>query len=420
MKKGLRLSIVGFAVLGLILTTTSIYAQRTAAGTAILFKTFVILVDVTDGGAGYVTPPTVSFIGGGGQGAVAVATITNGVVTGVTVTDAGTAYTSTPGVVFSAPPPPTTLALRLAPLLTVVGAPNTLVEIQYYDSLGDTTTWLTLTNVTLTGSPWVWCDTGAIPGTRFYRVIDSPIPANPDPVRLAWINPGSFIMGSPATEQDRNPYEVSEGPQTQVTLTRGFYMGKYEVTQGEYAALIGNNPSYFHGDTNLPVETVNWNHATNYCAKLTAREVAAGRLPPGWNYRLPTEAEWEYACRAGTTTRFSFGDDPTYSLVGQYAWYRDNANSRTHPVGTKLPNPWGLFDMYGNVAEWCLDWYNTIYPGGNVVDPQGPVSASDRSIRNSNWEGSNITLRSAQRIGRSANHIWFSTGFRVVLAPTLP
>ncbi len=419
MKNGHRLSIIGFALLGLILTTVPIYAQRTAAGTAILFKTFVILVDVTDGGAGYITPPTVSFIGGGGGGAVAVATITNGAVIGVTVTDAGTGYTSVPSVVFSAPPPPNTLAVRLAPLLTVTGASNVLVAIEYFDSL-DTNHWLTLTNVILTGSPWVWCDTGAIVGKRFYRVVEIPIPANPNPARLAWISPGSFIMGSPVTEQDRNPYEVSEGPQTQVTLTRGFYMGKYEVTQGEYAAVIGNNPSYFHGDTNLPVETVTWDNATNYCGKLTAREATAGRLPPGWSYRLPTEAEWEYGCRAGTTTRFSYGDDPTYSLVGQYAWFVDNAGHQTHPVGTKLPNPWGLYDMYGNISEWCSDWYNVNYPGGSVIDPPGPATGSTHPIRVGNWEGTSVALRSAFRIGRPASQIWWSTGFRVILAPTLP
>ncbi len=420
MKNGCRLSIIGFALLGLILTTLPTHAERTAAGTAILFKTFVILVDVTDGGAGYVTAPTVSFIGGGGGGAVAVATITNGVVTGVTVTDAGTNYTSIPSVVFSAPPAATTLTVRSAPLLTVGGASNLPVAIQYFESLGSTNQWVTLTNVNLTGSPWVWCDTGAFLPTRFYRVIDLPIPANPDPARLAWINSGSFTMGSPVTEQDRNPENINEGPQTQVTLTRGFYIGKYEVTQGEYAAVIGRDPSYFHGDTNLPVETVSWNDATNYCAKLTVREAAAGRLPAGWVYRLPTEAEWDYACRAGTTTRFSFGDDPTYSLLGQYAWYRDNSGNRSHPVGAKLPNPWGLYDMHGNVIEWCLDWYDARYPGGSVVDPKGPASGSDHTLHSGAWESAGAAARSAYRAGLPANQIWWSIGFRVVLAGAQP
>jgi formylglycine-generating enzyme required for sulfatase activity len=152
-------------------------------------------------------------------------------------------------------------------------------------------------------------------------------------------------MGSPDSEQDR---ERDEGPQTLVTLTRGFWMGRYEVTQGEYLAVMESNPSYFTGDTNRPVENVSWNDATNYCAKLTVRERAAGRLPAGWEYRLPTEAQWEYACRAGSTNRFHYGDDPGYTELANYAWYTINTGS-TQAVGGKLPNQWGLYDMHGNV-----------------------------------------------------------------------
>ncbi len=129
---------------------------------------------------------------------------------------------------------------------------------------------------------------------------------------------------------------------------------------------MGTNSSYFQppkysADLQRPVEEVSWNDATNYCAKLTARERAGGRLPAGYIYGLPMEAEWEYACRAGTTTRFSYGDDPNYTQLGNYAWYWENSGGKTHAVGQKLPNPWGLYDMYGSVWECCLDWYGP-YP----------------------------------------------------------
>jgi eukaryotic-like serine/threonine-protein kinase len=172
---------------------------------------------------------------------------------------------------------------------------------------------------------------------------------------MVWIPPGTFLIGSPEDEVDRSE---NEGPQTQVTLTQGFWMGKHEVTQGEYLAVVGSNPSYFNGvqgetdygtDLNRPVESVSWDDAVAYCAALTARERAAGRAPMSYAYRLPTEAEWEYACRAGTTTRFSYGDDPGYTHLRDYAWYEGNSERQTHPVGQKLPNPWGLYDMHGNV-----------------------------------------------------------------------
>jgi formylglycine-generating enzyme required for sulfatase activity len=223
-------------------------------------------------------------------------------------------------------------------------------------------------------------------------------------------------MGSPATEQDRFG---NEAPQTVVTLTKGFWMGKYEVTQGEYLAVVGGNPSRFTGDPNRPVEQLSWTDATNYCARLTAQERAAGRLPAGWAYRLPTEAEWEYAARAGTTTRFSYGDDPGYGQLGGYAWYLSNSGGTTHPVGEKQPNPWGLYDMSGNVWEWCSDWYAT-YPGGSVTDPVGPGSGSFRVLRGGGCYVGGLDCRSANRDDLAPDFRRYYVGFRAVLAAGPP
>jgi formylglycine-generating enzyme required for sulfatase activity len=178
---------------------------------------------------------------------------------------------------------------------------------------------------------------------------------------------------------------------------------------------MGSNPSWYTGDTNRPVETVSWYAATNYCAKLTARERAAGRLPAGWEYRLPTEAEWEYACRAGSTNRFSYGDDPGYTELANYAWYTSNSGGTTHAVGGKLPNQWGLYDMYGNVWEWCLDWYAGALPGGSVTNPQGPATGSFRVDRGGCWDSFPLDCRSANRSWSGPGFLIFILGFRVAL-----
>jgi formylglycine-generating enzyme required for sulfatase activity len=237
------------------------------------------------------------------------------------------------------------------------------------------------------------------------------------PTNMVFIPPGTFRMGSPTNEVDRNE---REGLQTSVTISRGFWMGKYEVTQGEYLAVMGTNPSYFTGDTNRPVERVSWNDATNYCATVTQRERLAGRIATNSAYRLPTEAEWEYACRAGTTTRFSYGDDPGYTKLSNYGWYDVNSGKTTHSVGQKLANPWGLYDMHGNVWEWCQDWYGT-YPGGIAIDPQGPATGSLRVFRGGSWSYDTRGCRSAYRYGIYPDfRPDYGRGFRVVLAPGQP
>jgi formylglycine-generating enzyme required for sulfatase activity len=167
-----------------------------------------------------------------------------------------------------------------------------------------------------------------------------------------------------------------------------------------------------------PVETVSWLDATNYCAKLTQQDLVAGRIPPGSRYRLPTEAQWECAARAGTSTRFSYGDDPNLGELANRAWYWFNSDVATHAVGQKEPNPWGLYEMEGSVWEWTQDWYSR-YPGGSITDPQGPDSNSTgvKVIRGDPCDSGESNCRSGRRQIEDvhpfiANHI---LRFRVVL-----
>lgn len=247
---------------------------------------------------------------------------------------------------------------------------------------------------------------------KFYRALLQGPPTN-----MVFVPPNTFTMGSPTNEPDRN---IFEGPPATVTLTRGFWIGKYEVTQGEYLAITGENPSDFPGDLRRPISTVSWFDATNYCWKLTQQELAAGRILPGSQYRLPTEAEWECAARAGTTTRFSYGDDDAnYTSLTNYAWFLDlgHIDLIVHPVGQKLPNPWGIYDMHGHVWEWCQDWYGD-QVGGVQTDPQGPASNAQglKVIRGGAYDYPNNDCRSASRFFRFANWPDSDVGFRVVLA----
>jgi formylglycine-generating enzyme required for sulfatase activity len=318
----------------------------------------------------------------------------------------------------------TALDLRFYAGLSITGGIGSSYAIQCTPDLSHTNQWLTVTNLMLPCSPFLWVDTGTPSAPRrFYRTVTL---TNIGTTNMVWIPPGTFTMGSPDTEVDR---VADEGPQTVVTLSRGFWMSKYLVTQSEYLAVMGSNPSYFYGVrttwpsgtyTNLdrPVETVSWSDAMTYCLQLTLREQSAGRIPTNYTYRLPTEAEWEYACRAGTTTRFSYGDDPGYALLGNYGWVGPSG-PWTRPVGQLLPNPWGLFDMHGNVVEWCLDWYAP-YPGGSVTDPQGGSSPPRRVMRGGSWNVIESGARSAARHSTEGNlGGYYSIGFRVVLSTRL-
>ncbi|MDB6127333.1 MAG: phosphate transporter periplasmic phosphate-binding protein [Verrucomicrobia bacterium] len=301
-------------------------------------------------------------------------------------------------------------------------------------------------------------------------------------MKLVWIAPGEFTMGSPANEAGRR---ANEGPQTAVKLTHGFWLGSTEVTQGQWRALMdrdlvaqarlaqvddtqylisGKKMMYMRdfagverdGDTmkmvanvadDLPIYWVSWEEAVIFCRKLNEREKAARRLPEGYEYRLPTEAEWEYACRAGTQEatyagNLHIGEDRSAPELDAIAWYTgtsgigytghsiDSSNfsekkefsaGKAGPrvVGTKKPNAWGLYDMLGNAAEWCLDW-SSDYPGGNVIDPTGPATGKYRVRRGGGWSSNATLTRAAYRNWHEPTYRWSNLGLRVALATPVP
>jgi len=223
-------------------------------------------------------------------------------------------------------------------------------------------------------------------------------------MKLVLIPSGKFIMGSPDSEKDRR---ADEGPQHEVTISKPFYMGVFEVTQEQYEQIIGKNPSKFRGAKN-PVEQVSWNGAVAFCQALSRKT--------GKTVRLPTEAQWEYACRAGTKTKFGFGDKD--EELGEYAWWgydKGNSGKQTHPVGQKKPNAWGLYDMHGNLWEWCSDYYSDSYANAKNEDPQGPASGSGRVLRSGWWLDNPNSCRSANRSNKAPGTQYDIIGFRVVV-----
>jgi len=208
---------------------------------------------------------------------------------------------------------------------------------------------------------------------------------------------GSFMMGS-TNAPDENPAH-------QVTINYSFYLGRYEVTQGQWQAVMGNNPSYFKDCSNCPVEQVSWNDTEEFIYKLN-------KLGDGYTYRLPTEAEWEYACRAGTTGDYA-------GPVGLMGWYDGNSDGRTHPVGQKDANAFGLYDMQGNVWEWCQDSYYDRYQGA-PNDGSAWLKGSEqklRVMRGGSWLTVSTTLRSAYRGDRAQDARPSDFGLRVVAVP---
>ena len=221
-------------------------------------------------------------------------------------------------------------------------------------------------------------------------------------MELVLIRPGSFTMGSATHDYDEKPAHA-------VTLTQPYYIGKYEVTQAQWEKVMGTNPSHFKGPTH-PVDSVSWEDCQRFLAALQAltRRTCA----------LPTEAQWEYACRAGTTTDYGFGDDP--ALLGDYGWYAMNAAQSTHLVGEKKPNAWGLYDLHGNVNEWCADWYAPMYPRGDALDPMGAKTGHARVLRGGAWLYVPDNLRSSDRGFSPPDYRSDEYGFRCVVAAREP
>jgi formylglycine-generating enzyme required for sulfatase activity len=213
---------------------------------------------------------------------------------------------------------------------------------------------------------------------------------------MKWCPAGSFLMGSPEDEEGRS---VNEN-QVQVTFSQGFWMAQTQVTQAQWQAVMGNNPSHFRGE-NLPVYSVNWHEAQEFVSKINT----SFALPDGMQMTLPTEAQWEYAARAGETGSYSGG------VIDQVAWYRENSKSRTNPVGIKKPNAWGLHDMHGNVWEWCLDWYESELKGG--MNPLGSYTAPYRVLRGGSWFVAADYCRAASRIGANPSGRAYCRGFRL-------
>jgi formylglycine-generating enzyme required for sulfatase activity len=267
---------------------------------------------------------------------------------------------------------------------------------------------------------------------------------------LMLIPAGSFEMGSDKGDDDERPVHV-------VTITKPFYLGKYEVTQAQWQAVMGSNPSRFKhlsarptgatetkrltvsitGDK-LPVDSVSWVDCQEFLKKLQTKAHLVVRgspdpapVPPALKFSLPTEAQWEYACRAGSKTECSFGDDT--SRLDYYGWYSANSDNTTHDVGAKKPNAWGLYDMYGNVEEWCADWYAWRYPTGTQSDSSGPRRGEEvallavevdqlragegRVLRGGSWGCNNFSLRSARRLRDFPDVRVSDDGFRVAAAP---
>jgi formylglycine-generating enzyme required for sulfatase activity len=236
--------------------------------------------------------------------------------------------------------------------------------------------------------------------------------------KLVWIPPGDFTMGSPQDEKSR----LNDETQVQVTLTKGFWLGQHEVTQSEWQRLVQTTP--WSGKDNVkegddyPATYVSWDDAIKFCEKLTETERDAGRLPAGWKYTLPTEAQWEYACRAGSTSRYSFGDDE--SVLTEYGWFDKNAEyadeKYAHLVSQKKANSWGLYDMHGNVWESCRDVYAYELAGG--TNPEVSAGGSRRVYRGGCWKGTDWECRSAIRGGSAPDFDLSILGFRLAVSPS--
>lgn len=240
-----------------------------------------------------------------------------------------------------------------------------------------------------------------------------PVPTDGKPVVIADIGMVLQPISAGAARIGSLTGAPNEKPVLNVTLTRPYWLGETEVTQQQWTALMGTTPAHFKA-LDHPVESVSWADATAFCAKLTERERAAGRVPEGYAYQLPTEVQWEYACRAGSALDAA-------PHIERYAWFDKNAQGQTQIVATREPNAWGLYDMYGNVWEWCRDWYAKDYQiyatGINVMDPVGPRAGGSRVVRGSSWNQPSSRCRASTRLDYPPDYRLKFVGFRVALSP---
>ena len=246
------------------------------------------------------------------------------------------------------------------------------------------------------------------------KMFDGTVDCKGSSLEMVKINAGSFTMGSPEDELSRDNDEKPH----KVVISKHFWLGKHEVTQMQYMAVMGSNPSEFKGLRN-PVEMISYDDAKEFCKRLN--QLYTGRLPAGYRFDLPTEAQWEYACRAGTATALNNGSNLTAesgecSNMNAVGWYCDNRGSDGHKeVGLKQPNAWGLYDMHGNVYEWCRDWYGPYK--GDAIDPVGPARGTYRVLRGGGWDISARRCRSAFRFNDKPTYKLNYIGFRLALVP---
>ncbi len=329
----------------------------------------------------------------------------------------------------------TVLQANLTPTVTIDGPLGSMQQVEYTTDLANSNSWQVAGVVRLDATPKLFVDSTASGAQRYYRtkligVADT---------NMVWVPPGTFLMGSPSNEVTRSP---TEGPQTPVTFTQGFLMGRYEVRIPEMIIYLTNYAYLSNGsNARYPVYFTTWQDATNYCGLRTDYERAQGMIPSDWAYRLPTEAEWEYACRAGTTTPFSFGNELRNDAVRADAWFDGNfpyptnlvvvggvtpGNSGSTNVGSFPANAFGLCDMHGSETEWCLDAYpssvsiqttNYAYPGIAITNPVAPQLGDYAIYRGGGKVDPAYRCRSATRRVFRVDTL-NSIGFRIVLSPT--
>ncbi len=244
---------------------------------------------------------------------------------------------------------------------------------------------------------------------RSFSIPDLRMSAESKELLMLWISPGTFTMGSPVSELG-HAYE--DGLPFRATLSRGFWLGQYQVTQAQWLALMNKNPSHFQlVSLNHPVENVSWYDVLDFCNRLN--QLFASDLPAGYHFSLPTQMQWEYACRAGTQTLYYSGNSE--ADLARVAWYGRNSGNQTHPVGEKEPNAWGLYDMHGNVEEWCYDFMQD-YPTGQATDWVGEKQGPIREFRGGAWSAhDNLGLRSASNAGGPPDSRKPWIGFRLCL-----